>query len=139
MGWNVRQWIICYCIVYIEVRLPLDLDEILDIKLGLTCKEKQANLSEINSPFLLYDSVAIIKVITIFLATSAKFTPLNHWIIELVVELLEISQMFLVFWRFLKNASEEAERGEIKGNWSSELFTYIQFEQLFFLERKGFF
>lgn len=138
MGWKVRQWIICYCIVYIEVRLPLDLDEILDTKLGLTCKEKQANLSEINSPFLLYDSVAIIKVITIFLATSVKFTPLNHWIIELVVELLEISQMFLVLWRFLKNASEEAERGEIKGGALSSLLIF-NLNNFFFLERKRFF
>lgn len=33
------------------------------------------------------------KVITIFLGTSAKLTPLSHWILELVVESLEISQM----------------------------------------------
>lgn len=40
--------------MYINVRLSFVqcLDEILDIKLGLAYKEKQANLSEVRSPFL---------------------------------------------------------------------------------------
>jgi len=62
-----------------EFRLLLaqGLDEIWDIKLSLAWKEKQANLLEVNLPFL-YDFVATLKVITVFLGTSAKFTPLSH-------------------------------------------------------------
>lgn len=35
----------------------------LDIKLCLTYKEKQANFLEVNSPFLLYDSVVAFIVL----------------------------------------------------------------------------
>lgn len=64
-------WRLDYCLHKI-------LDESWDIKLSLAWKEKQANLLEGNLPFLLYDSVATLKVITVFLSTSAKFTPLSH-------------------------------------------------------------
>lgn len=60
-----------------EVRLLLaqGLDEIWDIKLSLAWKEKQAHLLEVNLPFLLYDSVATLEVITVFLGTSANLPP----------------------------------------------------------------
>lgn len=63
-----------------EFRLLLaqGLDEIWDIKLSLAWKEKQANLLKVSLSFLLYDFVATLKVITVFLGTSAKFTPLSH-------------------------------------------------------------
>lgn len=63
----------------INVRLPFVqcLDEILDIKLGLAYKEKQANLSEVSSPFLLHDSVAIMKSHYYFSRYLCQVNPLE--------------------------------------------------------------
>lgn len=59
--------------------------------------------------------MATIKAITIFLGTSAKFIPLSNWILELVVESLEISQtLFPSPLEIPQERLRGGERGEMK-------------------------
>lgn len=59
--------------------------------------------------------MATIKAITIFLGTSAKFIPSSHWILELVVESLEISQtLFPSPLEIPQECLRGDERGEMK-------------------------